>query len=265
MHDHHGWLGAGLALAALIAVLFAAGYLVAAARAGPRGWSGWRVAAWLAGCLVLAVALAPVLPWEGDPRHHMARHLLLGMVAPLGLVLAAPVTLLLRTAPVRWRRVVGAVLRSRVVHVVGHPAVAAVLSVGGMYVALLLPLPAHPLLDLHYVLAGYLFAWSVAGPDPAPGRPGLATRVTVLVLAATAHGVLAKLRYAEATSAADRDAALLMYYGGDVAELLLAVALFAAWYRGTSGFGRRSWVSGGHGRLSRDLPPRPARDGRRVA
>jgi hypothetical protein len=40
--------------------------------------------------------------------------------------------------------------------------------------------------------------------------------------------VLAKHLYAVAVVDHERDAALLMYYGGDVAELLLAVALFAA-------------------------------------
>lgn len=75
-------------------------------------------------------------------------------------------------------------LRSPAVHLLGHPAVAAVLSVGGLYVALLVPLPAHPVLDLHYLAAGYLFVWSVAGPDPAPRRPGLKVRMVVLVLTA---------------------------------------------------------------------------------
>lgn len=241
---HHAH-GPGL-LPLLVPVLLAVAYLLAPGRRPAR------TAAWLAGCAVLAVALSPAIP--DDPPGHMLRHLLLGMVAPLGLVLGAPVTLLLRASPVRWRRAVAAALRSRVVHVLGHPGTAAVLSVGGLYVALLLPLPEHPLLHLHYVAAGYLFAWSMAGPDPAPRRPRLATRVTVLVLAAAAHAVLAKIGYATATTDAERAAALLMYYGGDLAELLLAVALFAAWYRGSAGFRRRSGVSAPHGRISRHLP-----------
>lgn len=238
----------------VIAVL-ALAYLAAAARAG-SGWHRGRTAAWLFGCAVAAVALSPLLAGH-DPRTHMARHLLLGMVAPLGLVLAAPVTLLLRvTAPPTGRRI-SRVLRARPVHVLGHPVTAALLTVGGLYVVMLTPLgqavDAHPLLHntllLHYLAAGYLFTWSIAGPDPAPRRPGTATRVVVLVLAVAAHSVLTKVLYARAPEGPDgeavRAAAQLMYYGGDLAELALAAALFATWYR------RRATASPGRVR-----PPR---------
>jgi putative membrane protein len=232
MHEHTGhgdWSGTILWLVAVGGMMTA--YLVASARArgGPRGWSGWRIAAWLAGCLAVAAAL--LLPEPGDPRSHMARHLLLGMLAPLGLVLAAPVTLFLRTAPPTARRVAIRMLRWPAVHLLGHPASTAVFSVGGLYMALLAPLPAHPVLDVHYLAAGYLFVWSVAGPDPAPRRPGFTTRMGVLILTAAAHSVLAKHLYVLAAADPERDAALLMYYGGDIAELLLAVALFTSWYR----------------------------------
>ena len=108
-------------------------------------------------------------------------------------------------------------------------------------------------MHLHYLAAGYLFAWSLAGPDPAPRRPGLAVRVGALLVAAAGHAVLAKYLYAQAETLppglTDRDpeafrsAAQLMYYGGDLAELLLAVALFATWYH----------------RPHRPRPPRPTR------
>lgn len=228
MHEHHS------AFWPLAAAVLLIAYLVAVPRAGERGWSRWRVAAWCAGCLV--VALGAALTDHGDPRAHMARHVLLGMLAPLGLVLGAPVTLLLRAAP-RSGRVVARVLRSRPLHVLGHPVTAALLSTGGLVAVMSTPLRStgdptvHLALDLHYLAAGYLFAWSIAGPDPAPRRPGPITRVVVLVLAAAAHAVLAKHLYAGAADEEGRAAALLMYYGGDVAEVLLATALFADWYR----------------------------------
>ncbi|HYH11166.1 MAG TPA: cytochrome c oxidase assembly protein, partial [Thermomicrobiales bacterium] len=85
---------------------------------------------------------------------------------------------------------------------------------------------------------GYLFAWSIAGPDPAPGRPGLTTRLAVLVTSIAAHAYLGKTMYAHLFprgthySADEIEAAAeLMYYGGDLAELLLAAALFATWYQ----------------------------------
>lgn len=274
-HPHPGQDGLGFWVQAALVAAAALVYLLAAARArtGPRGWSRWRSAAWVAGCAVVAVALSPVLG-DGDPRAHMARHLLLGMIAPLGLVLAAPVTLLLRVSGPATRRRVGRVLRSAPVHVLGHPVTAAVLSVGGLYAVMLTPLhaltEAHPVahhaLHLHYLVAGYAFTWSIAGPDPAPRRPGPRTRLVVLVLAAAAHAVLAKTLYARAGAlpwAAHHDtesvaaAAKLMYYGGDLAELLLAAALFAAGPRFTSRPGPSASRRPGAG-----CRPRPRRSAR---
>ncbi|MFG1776470.1 cytochrome c oxidase assembly protein [Micromonospora sp. NPDC049048] len=226
----------------------AVGYLLAVSR-DRRGWRRRRTAAWLAGCGVLAVALGPLAAGPGDPRAHMAQHLLLGMVAPLALALGAPVTLLLRVVPPPVGRRVGRFLRARPVHLLAHPLTAALLSTGGLALVLLTPLYAaaernpvlHHALHVHYVAAGYLLAWSVAGPDPAPRRPRPAVRAGALLAAGAGHAVLAKYLYAHAATLPpglpDRDvealraAARLMYYGGDVAELLLATAFFAAWYR----------------------------------
>jgi putative membrane protein len=58
----------------------------------------------------------------------MAQHLLLGMYAPLALVLGAALTLLLGSIPVAARRPVGRVLGSRVLHGLGHPVSAALLT-----------------------------------------------------------------------------------------------------------------------------------------
>ena len=62
-------------------------------------------------------------------------------------------------------------------------------------------------------------------------------RVGVLVVSLGLHAFLAKLMYARLLPtgvpfSADEigEAAVLMYYGGDLAELLLATALFATWY-----------------------------------
>ncbi|XVQ06558.1 cytochrome c oxidase assembly protein [Spirillospora sp. CA-255316] len=262
MHPHNGHDGAhvwgtwtqAVPLLVLSGVLVG-GYVWAAARTRTtsRPWDNRRVVSWISGCAVVAVAVSPLPGMHGDPRGHMLQHLLLGMIAPLGLVLGSPVLLLLRTTAPSARRAVAGLLRSRALRVLGHPVTAAVLSTGGLAVILLTPLYTaaehHPVLHhglhLHYLAAGCLFTWSIAGPDPAPHRPGPALRVAVLIVAAAAHAVLAKYVYAHAGTLpltghhdpeAVRDAARLMYYGGDIAELLLATALFAAWY------GRRSRI-----------------------
>jgi putative membrane protein len=243
-------------------------YAVGVARAQERlgrTWSGQRAASWALGVLLVAAAVSPPVAQAAHegPRGHMVQHLLLGMYAPLALVLAAPVTLLLGAAPPRGRRVIGATLRSRPVHLLGHPLVAALLSTGGLYALYLTPLyvltlehgALHVLVNVHLLLAGALFAWAVGGPDPAPRRPGLGVRAGALLVSAAAHAYLAKLLYARADElppgpayprAEVEQAAQWMYYGGDVAEVLLAVALFAAWYRrGGRAVPVRGWP-GGH-------------------
>jgi putative membrane protein len=214
-------------------------------RVEPRGWRGWRTAGFLAGAAVLAAAMVPRLsPWPaGDFRDHVLRHLMIGMVAPLGLVLGAPLTLLLRTVPRPWGRRIGRLLHTWPVRIVGHPLTALTLSIGGMVALYCTPLyeitagntVAHQLVHAHFFASGYLFAWVVAGPDPAPRRPSVPARLVLLGVAIVAHAVLSQLLYAgvidvaAVPAEARRGAAELMYYGGDLGELLLALAMMTAW------------------------------------
>ncbi|GGL92712.1 hypothetical protein GCM10011594_10620 [Nakamurella endophytica] len=85
-------------------------------------------------------------------------------------------------------------------------------------------------------MAGCLFAWYLTGVDPAPRRPGAAVRLAVLVAAAAAHDVVAKLAWARSLPAGAgspeqlRTAAELLYYGGTAVEALVAGAVMARWY-----------------------------------
>ena len=247
-----GWL-------LLVPVAVAAGYLwlAHARRHDARRWDVRRTLAFLAGCLALAFGLTPAwLPYPtGDFREHMLGHLLVAMLAPLGLVLGAPVTLLLRSVPAWAGRRIGRVLNSAPVHVLAHPVTALVLSVGGMAVLYTTGLyalttvhpPLHHGVHAHFLVSGCLFAWAIAGPDPAPRRPSVPARLVVLGVAITVHTVLSQLIYAGV--AVDlpvppeqrRGGAELMYYGGDIAELLLAFALVTTWRRTPArGDGRRA-------------------------
>lgn len=210
-----------------------------------KPWSRWRIAAWVSGSVLLLLGLSPSLvPYpSGDFRAHMLSHLLLGMIAPLGLVLSAPVTLLLSSVPRRAARAIVALLRTRFVRFISRPFVALVLNVGGMAVLYFTPLYQlatakpwlHHMVQVHFILAGYLFAWVIAGPDPAPRRPGVFHRLVVLGVAIVVHATLAQLMYAgafvavEAPIAQLRGGAELMYYGGDIADLLLALAMVSTW------------------------------------
>lgn len=233
----------------LLCALALGAYLYAALRTRrtPRPWPLLRTTSFTVGAALLAAALWPAPHIHHDARHHMLQHLLIGMYAPLALVMAAPLTLALRTMAPALRRPTARLLGSRPVHALGHPFTALALTNGGLYLVHLTPLYTamhthpwvHALVHLHYLAAGYLFAWAIAGPDPAPRRPGMAIRLTALLLGAAAHAILAKLLYANphtwppgaAHTPGLPEAAQLMYYGGDLAELLLATALFAHWYR----------------------------------
>jgi putative membrane protein len=118
-----------------------------------------------------------------------------------------------------------------------------VLSVGGFVALYATPLysvvagwPAlHSLVTVHFLLAGCLFVWVIAGPDSAPRRPPVPVRLVVLGIAVAGHAVVSQLLYAVAVPSLDvptaqrQGAATLMYYGGDIAELLVAAALVASW------------------------------------
>lgn len=257
--DHGGHAGLAASSAALVLLLVVlpslglAAYLFGAGREQrAQGWSPWRTAAFAAGVgLICAAMLPPVAPWaHGDLRGHMVQHLLLGMFAPIGLALGAPGTLLLRQVPVATARAITALLATPPLRILIHPITAALLDIGGMYVLYLTPLYAlsqgngavHVLLHVHFVLSGYLFTWSIAGPDPAPHRPGMGLRLAVLFLATAAHAMLGKIMYGygyprgvAASRAEVEAAAQWMYYGGDLAELLLAAAFFALWFRRRAG------------------------------
>ncbi len=212
-----------------------------------RGWSNWKVLAFVSGVVVLGAALLP--PLAGHAHHslhaHMLQHLLIGMVAPLGLVLGAPVSLACRSLPVKQARWLTALLGSRPVRFLCYPVSALLLNTGAMYVLYMTPLYAaslhspalHYLMLWHFLLAGCLFTWVVAGVDPAPRRPRMRSRLLLLFCSIAAHAYLGKLMYIHLlpantghSQAEIESAAMLMYYGGDLAELLLLIALFAGWY-----------------------------------
>jgi putative membrane protein len=236
-------------LPALGPLVTAGVYLLLVRRARRRnpakGWPRWRTVSFLAGLVLLTVVLLPpVAPLaHADFRGHMAQHLLIGMYAPLALVLGAPVTLLLRTLPAAGGRQVSAVLHSVPVRVLAHPATALLLSTGSLAVLYFTPLynatTSHPaghwLLHAHFLLSGCLFAYVIAGPDPAPSRPGVPARLVYLGGAIAVHAVISQLMYGgfwvdiHAPIDQVQGGAEIMYYGGDIAELLLAGALVATW------------------------------------
>ncbi|HUQ59471.1 cytochrome c oxidase assembly protein [Lentzea sp.] len=232
----------------MTALLAALAYLAATARLRRRGdaWPGWRDICFTAGCAVLAYALLGPLP-GGPFTAHMAQHLVLAMIAPVLVVPARPLTLLVRVVPTGPRRALLAVAHSTPATVLVFPPLAALLDVGGLWLLYRTPLFAathhqplvHAAVHLHVVVSGLLFTFAVCRLDPMRHRWSPAWRATALLAAGAAHAVLAKTLYATPppgtafTTADLHQGAQLMYYGGDLAELALATIIAVQWYTAT--------------------------------
>jgi putative membrane protein len=233
---------------ALPFVLALVGYGLAALTGRRRGsWPRYRVLLWTAGTVVCLVATVGPLAARGDTSFvaHMVSHLLLGMLGPLLLVLAAPVSLALRTLPVTWARRLVALLASRPVRLATDPVTAAVLDLAGVWLLYTTPLLAlsqhsaavHVLVHAHLLLWGYLFTASVVGRDPVRHRRGYPYRSAVLVGFLAVHGILAKVVYSQPPVGVEPGqaarGAMVMYYGGDAVHLALLVVLGSRWFSST--------------------------------
>lgn len=247
---HHSEHAETLAFESLYVIALLAGwlfYLVAVFLSSKkhRPWPVYRTLLWSAGILCMALTLVGPLAVLAHSNFvaHMVGHLLLGMLAPLLLVLSAPVTLLLRTLSVPSARRLTWLLKSRILFYFTHPVTATVLNIGGLYVLyttdLYLYMHQNQLLaavvHLHIFLAGYLFTAALIYIDPMPHPFSFVYRSVVLVLALAGHGILSKYIYANPPPGVPRSEAeaggMLMYYGGDAIDLLLIVILCAQWYK----------------------------------
>ncbi len=213
-----------------------------------KAWHKWKSISFITGIVLLSIAVLPsIMHWaHQDLQGHMVQHLLLGMYAPIALVLGAPITLALKALPVKRARVLSTILKSNIFYLISHPFTALLLNTGGMYLLYLSPLyvksAANPFLHyvvhIHFIAAGYLFVWSVIGPDPAPRRPDFLTRLFFLFISIALHALLSKAMYAylfpfNSPYSAEqiRVAAKSMYYWGDLSELLILIVLFTQWYK----------------------------------
>jgi putative membrane protein len=146
-----------------------------------------------AGLLAILVAVdgPPDVLSDVSLSAHMIQHLLLQLVAPPLLLLAAPLSLLLRADP-PWlpRRVLVRLLRSRTVRVLSHPA-----TVLGLFTIVLVGSHLTPLYNLAlehewlheiehvaFFVTALLFWWPAIGVDPAPHRLSYPGRLLYLLL-----------------------------------------------------------------------------------
>src|SRR5262245_47671593 len=95
-------------------------------RARGRSWPTARTVAFVSGLVVILVATGSGLAVYDDVLFslHVVQHVLLGMVAPLLLVLGAPVTLALQSGSRSTQRRLLRVLHSQPARVLTHPLTA---------------------------------------------------------------------------------------------------------------------------------------------
>ncbi|WP_280319672.1 cytochrome c oxidase assembly protein [Nocardia wallacei] len=179
-------------LSLVLAVLYLAG--VRRLRSRGDAWPAGRTVAWLCGCAVLLIATS-----SGVGRYapamfsvHMAQHMLLSMLAPILFALGGPVLLTLRAlppagrdAPPGPREWVLAAVHNPVSRFMTQPVVATAffvvgfyaLYLGGIFDSVVDSHGAHLLMNLHFLVSGYLFYWVVLGIDPKPRQVQSMTKV----------------------------------------------------------------------------------------
>ncbi|GAA0357349.1 cytochrome c oxidase assembly protein [Microbispora corallina] len=261
------------ALAVALAGLYGAG-LVRMSRRGDR-WPVGRTVNWYIGVAILVLATqsgvaryAPVLF-----SVHMAEHMVLSMLAPIFLVLGAPVTLALRAlkpavrrgdrGPREWITVI---LHSRAVKFITHPAIATAIFIVSTYALYFTPLFAsameehlgHIAMTLHFLLSGTLFFWVIIGVDPAPHKLPYVGRLLLVLVTMPFHAffalalmsmgtVIASSWYDQlgrtwgASSLSDQQTGGGIAWGfGEIPTLIVLLALAIQWWRDDDRAARRA-------------------------
>ncbi|MBK0331666.1 cytochrome c oxidase assembly protein [Brachybacterium sp. MASK1Z-5] len=148
-------------------------------------WPLSRTIFWIAGWLVVLLATNSGIGRYSAPDFgvHMAVHMSLGMLAPIFLVQGGIITLILRASAAHARTVgihawVTQALNWSVLRTVYHPALVFIVFIGSYYGLYFSPLFglmmryhwAHQLMNLHFLLVGYLYYSLIIGVDRPP-RP----------------------------------------------------------------------------------------------
>lgn len=192
-------LGLGVIAAAVL-------YLVAVRRLRRRGdaWPVGRTVSWVAGCVFILFATSSGIGRYAEAMFsiHMIAHMMLGMIAPILLVLGGPVTLALRALPAAKRgqvpglreAIVGA-LHSWPARFITHPIVAFALFIVSFSALYFTPLfetmitshLGHLVMNLHFLFVGYLYYWVIIGIDPTPRRVQPMIKLAMLLGALPFH------------------------------------------------------------------------------
>ena len=199
-----GYEADGIILGGLL--LLVALYIAGVVRLSRNGvkWPVGRTIAFALGISVIDFATSGGLGLYSffSFSHHMMAHMLLGMVAPIGIVLGAPITLALRALPAGrdgeergLRGLLTVIMSSRVIAIFSNPIVALAIFDGSLFALYFTPLfetlmgshLGHIVMSLHFLLAGILFFHVIIGIDPRPKEYPFIFRIVILFAAMSIH------------------------------------------------------------------------------
>jgi cytochrome c oxidase assembly factor CtaG/putative copper export protein len=196
--------------------------------------------------------------------NHMLSHMVLGMIAPIGIVLGAPITLALRTLPIgrneQERGIRGsfiALLHSKLSKIYTHPVVALAIFNGSLFALYFTPLfgnlmqghSGHFFMSIHFLLSGILFFQVLIGVDPMPRKVPHIVKMIIIFAAMSIHaffsisvmsastlldnGYFALLERPWATDllADQRAGGAIGWAMGEIPILLALLATFIQWTR----------------------------------
>ncbi len=177
-------------------------YLVAVRRLAQRGrrWPGARTLAFASGVGVIVAATESGLAAYDTTLFsvHVVQHLLLGLIAPLLLVLGAPVTLALQATSRAPCAHLLRVLHCRPVRVLTHPLTVWLLFSSALFILYFTDVYqlslshnwVHVLVHLHFVLVGCLFLAVAIAIDPLDHRLSYGARLLFVVVALPIHTII---------------------------------------------------------------------------
>lgn len=187
----------------------AALYLAGAIRLHRRGdaWPVLRTVSWLTGLAIIAwTTNAGISVYaQVSVGQHMLQHMTMTMLAPIFLVMGAPATLGLRAlrpavgterGPREW---LVWFLHSWITRILTNPFYVFFVYVIGLYGLYFTPAfgwlmgshAGHVLMQVHFIVSGYLFYWVLIGIDPRPRPLPYWSRLLLLLLALSVHGFFA--------------------------------------------------------------------------
>ena len=184
-------------------------YIWGVVRLRRRGdeWPVLRTVSWIAGLLVVIWCTnAGIAQYaQVSVGLHMVQHMTMTMLGPIFLVMGAPATLALRAlkpavgnerGPREW---LVWLLHSWITRILTNPFYVFFVYVIGLYGLYMTPLfgwlmgshVGHIVMQVHFLVSGYLFYWVLIGIDPRPRPLPYWGRLLLLLLAISVHGFFA--------------------------------------------------------------------------